>query len=390
MTVVECNYKGLSYFPLAILVNVRCLSLRNNVIKSVSAASFQNISRLESLLLEGNLISTLGDKSFSGLMDLQILNIKRNMLSILLSRMFIGLSILIELDLSDNHLEKVCDGAFAGLIHVKKLDLSSNDITFLSPEAFLDLHSLNILDLHDNKLRLIPNLIYLQNLQMLSLRNNYLDSTHVQVWQARKVYIINIDTRNGSVLGVSLCGAESVRLLNRTTVIEAEIASSHLIKFNSRTINPSSNQLKNMGYTQLQLNIQAIDFRCLNLSSFMTVNTTTIAVSIKAKILPRLRKLDLSSNSKIKTCLNNSFFLLKGLRELCLSKTSLAEVECDCFAGLRSLEKLGLFSASLLFTSFQTAQCNVFKPLKNPKVLKIGKNKINRVNQQLLDPLPNL
>ncbi|XP_026827349.1 adhesion G protein-coupled receptor A3 isoform X2 [Ooceraea biroi] len=110
----------------AVSVEIIQLDLSKNIIHTIQANVFMNLTNLRRLDLSENKISSVGENCFNGLENLERLDLSQNQISTIDSYAFKKLSNLKRLKLNGNGLTALKEGTFHGLKTLKQLDLSNN------------------------------------------------------------------------------------------------------------------------------------------------------------------------------------------------------------------------------------------------------------------------
>ena len=134
LTHYNCSYQNFgvlsteNFDPRRTYINLTCLLLAKNRIRSVECDVFHHLRKLEALVLHGNLISVLDEKVFSSLSSLQLLDLSFNNLSILPHNLFLSQGRLETLMLQGNKLHTISVALLTPLISIRSLELSSNQL----------------------------------------------------------------------------------------------------------------------------------------------------------------------------------------------------------------------------------------------------------------------
>uniref|UniRef100_A0A3Q1J7R8 LRRCT domain-containing protein n=1 Tax=Anabas testudineus TaxID=64144 RepID=A0A3Q1J7R8_ANATE len=131
----------------------------NNVLRSIHAQAFVNLTQLQELEISGN---PMLDHLFPGTFSKQ--------------------GNLTKLQLNFNKFPTVLPGMFDSLKKLETLEMKSNVISHLPAFLFLNLHNLRVLDLSQNKIEDVKRETFygLANLEILKLNNNAIGNlTHV-------------------------------------------------------------------------------------------------------------------------------------------------------------------------------------------------------------------
>ncbi|KAM8838627.1 uncharacterized protein ACB058_015302 [Synchiropus picturatus] len=195
---------GMEYlFPNSLRGNpaLEKLILFNNVLRSIHADAFQQLTALQELEISGNpsldhlFLGTFAQQSnltrlvlnynrlktllpgmFDNLKRLETLQIKGNVLTFIPSLLFLNLHHLSVLDLSLNKIEEVTRETFSGLARLEILKLNNNKISNISSDVFTDVSRLKELHLEGNFISQLSDDLFseLSHLTVLNLRGNRL------------------------------------------------------------------------------------------------------------------------------------------------------------------------------------------------------------------------
>ena len=154
--------------------NLIHIGLSNNRLKSLPEQLFLGLGHLEQLYLYDNQFNSLQNTLFQNLTNLKALDLGYNQLVQLSSGLFAGLNNLQILDLNSNKLTHLTYEVFKGLKTLSTLFLEFNHLRSLEKNVFQDTVNLIYLELSGNQLQNIPNIIYLNRLTFINLRQNKL------------------------------------------------------------------------------------------------------------------------------------------------------------------------------------------------------------------------
>ena len=154
------------------------IALNGNVIETLPASVFDNVTGLQSIDLNYNHITGFEDGVFAGLNELKRLYLSRNHIKVLPDGLFEGLTALEILHLSFNDLTALEADTFADLSNLETLDISRGQIASLDADSFKGLTSLETLDLQRNAIPALPAAVFddLDNLSVLRLTLNNISS----------------------------------------------------------------------------------------------------------------------------------------------------------------------------------------------------------------------
>ena len=154
------------------------IALNGNVIETLPASVFDDVTGLQSIDLNYNHITGFEDGVFAGLNELKRLYLSRNHIKVLPDGLFDGLTALESLHLSFNDLTALEADTFAGLSNLETLDISRGQIASLDADSFKGLTALETLDLQRNAIPALPAAVFddLGNLSVLRLTLNNISS----------------------------------------------------------------------------------------------------------------------------------------------------------------------------------------------------------------------
>ncbi len=154
------------------------IALNGNVIETLPASVFDNVTGLQSIDLNYNHITGFEDGVFAGLNELKRLYLSRNHIKVLPDGLFDGLTALESLHLSFNDLTALEADTFADLSNLETLDISRGQIASLDADSFKGLTALETLDLQRNAIPALPAAVFddLDNLSVLRLTLNNISS----------------------------------------------------------------------------------------------------------------------------------------------------------------------------------------------------------------------
>ena len=136
------------------------IALNGNVIETLPASVFDNVTGLQSIDLNYNHITGFEDGVFAGLNELKRLYLSRNHIKVLPDGLFDGLTALESLHLSFNDLTALEADTFADLSNLETLDISRGQIASLDADSFKGLTALETLDLQRNAIPALPAAVF--------------------------------------------------------------------------------------------------------------------------------------------------------------------------------------------------------------------------------------
>jgi Leucine-rich repeat (LRR) protein len=162
-----CRENTLSEVPITLNPRIEKLTLKQNRIKTIDAASFQFYGLLLFIDFSHNQLVKVPPRVFGAQTKLLELHLNHNKLSNITDATFYNLKSLLVLNLRNNYLEELPDKVFAPLTSLRHLDLSQNRIQRVEPATFYGLSQLNVLLIEDNQLTAVPTSSF-QHLETLA------------------------------------------------------------------------------------------------------------------------------------------------------------------------------------------------------------------------------
>ena len=160
------------------LVAITRLDLSEQVITTLAARDFDDLTGLQSLRLNDNELTALPVGLFDGLMSLNAVYLQNNALTAVDADLFDGLTTLRYINLSDNELTLFPEDLFDGLTALRELYLGENTVSSFPEDLFEGLTGLWALGLNNMGLSSLPPDLFdgLTGLGELYLRHNNLSS----------------------------------------------------------------------------------------------------------------------------------------------------------------------------------------------------------------------
>ncbi|XP_066594144.1 leucine-rich repeat and transmembrane domain-containing protein 2-like [Prorops nasuta] len=139
---VRCNNVTLSFLVNEASQAAESILVFKSLIPNIEDHSFRKFSqKLMTLSINDCGLMDAGPMAFSGLVNLKKLSLSNNLLTRLKSDWFLGLSSLEQLDVTFNLIKDVDPLAFGNLRSLRRLDLSENRITCIQPDHLLPMAS---------------------------------------------------------------------------------------------------------------------------------------------------------------------------------------------------------------------------------------------------------
>lgn len=158
-----------------------------NNIDSIDTSAFQNV---EVLIFNENKISSINETTFAGLSHLELLDISKNKIYSIHPNAFTDLENLKWLRLSFNSIAQIEPGTFSKLKNLIELNLSNNALKKIDFELIAQMcETLKYLYIDRNELNKleIPNDLYFQNLEKLTIAENKFDCHKLQNYNSAGV-----------------------------------------------------------------------------------------------------------------------------------------------------------------------------------------------------------
>ncbi|XP_028988367.1 carboxypeptidase N subunit 2 [Betta splendens] len=157
--------------------NLTQLLLNFNKFQTLLPGIFDSLKQLESLQMRGNAIAILPAFLFQNLHNLRILDLSQNNLQEVQIETFTGLAAVAILKLNNNNISNLKHGTFHNLSHLEELHLGWNKISQLDDDIFSVLTKLKVLSLRGNLLTTFSGKVFgseAPNLKELNLKGNKL------------------------------------------------------------------------------------------------------------------------------------------------------------------------------------------------------------------------
>lgn len=186
-------------------LNLKYIFLSNNSLRSIEVHAFVNIS-VQFVTLSDNWLTKLNGEEFLNVLNVQTFMLRnnefnkttKNMLKIFQNSSYKDL----EVDLSFNFINTIDNDTFFFLKNkgIKSIYLNKNELSFISEDTF-DMISLRntMIVLGTNLLRSIPKSIYTQQLNLLNIEKNCLNSAQnliIWKWSLKNHYDYAASKRN--------------------------------------------------------------------------------------------------------------------------------------------------------------------------------------------------
>jgi Leucine-rich repeat (LRR) protein len=203
------NYLNINTFVVVeeMLVELR---LENNFLNQMESTKlsqvFTSLKRLEDLYLDNNKLYYM--PNLIDMKRLEKLSMESNFIELLVDTDTYGQLLpktLVDLNLRNNQIKQINENSFANLVNLKYINLASNQISAIAENSFAYLTNLLIINLSQNNLKHIPSRIFftLVNLELLDLSSQKQSLTKIDDYafdRANNAKIIKkIDLKNNSI-----------------------------------------------------------------------------------------------------------------------------------------------------------------------------------------------
>lgn len=165
LTLINLRLEKLEHRMLMNLRKLEHLSIMKSNLIDIERNTFDNLTNLRCLILEGNRLNSTG--SFESLIDLESLILAQNHLKTIEKNAFSSLKHLKTIDLSSNGLQTINSDSFPPSI--EEIHLQNNELNSLQLKFVVELKHLHELNLDFNRLTFVPEKIFQNNAELLSL-----------------------------------------------------------------------------------------------------------------------------------------------------------------------------------------------------------------------------
>lgn len=336
---VLCADERMSYVPNNMSKQVKDLTLMTTSLAYLFPHTLADSPQLTKLVLLNNLLRSIHAHAFMNLTQLQELEISGNQwLEHLYLESFSKQENLTKLVLNFNKFQTLHPGVFDSLKQLENLQMKGNIIINLPPVLFRNLHNLRNLDLSQNKLEEIKTETFtgLARLEVLKMSNNHISNlTHDMFHNLSQLVELHLEWNK-----ISQLDDDIFSVLTKLKVLN--LRGNLLTNFSGKAFGSEAPNLK-------ELNLQ--DNRLTELSSLshLTCLTDLILSSNQFSNLSEgifnnitlLESLDLSENQL--TFLPESIFSeLFSLKVIHLHKNNISRVEPKLFQDQNVMEQLYL------------------------------------------------
>ncbi|CAK8674476.1 unnamed protein product [Clavelina lepadiformis] len=361
-------------------VNLNVLSLRKNNLKEIKKDDLLGLRKLKNLFLENNELELISPMAFESLKNIRKLALDNNKLANFPAAT--SMFLLSSLSLAHNLLERLPADVFAGMRRLQVLNVSSNKLESidLSP-----LSRLTSLDLRNNRLRNLPDLSKLVDLEQVHLEGNpwhcdcdiqdmrrWIESTDYDVTCAGPPNHSGKPLKSLSIENLK-CSTTDASVPTISSPVSISTGFRHTSPFDKYDLTTSDT----LGFS--------CDFRCVCSAQLRHVNCNRQGYSKVPHRFPRNTVLlDLRRN-EIRTLYSNSFIYMPDLISIHLQYNKMTRVESRVFKGLKKLIYL-----YLNFNDIIDIDKNAFQDLESLSYLFLDNNRLNYLPGQLFRPLVSI
>ncbi|XP_046585164.1 podocan-like isoform X2 [Haliotis rubra] len=310
-------------------------------------------------------------------LQVEKLYLNNNKFTALAPYAFSNFSQLMYLDLRQNNLQQIEAGVFANCSQLQQLYLTANLIETIHPEAFEGSQQVTYLSLGANKLRNVPSLPPLANLQSLIMEGNKIVNATFPDSYSANTALTDIVMSNNALDSLTNATFQSLR---RSQVRKVEISRSHIQKVESGAFEPLKMLMSlKIGYNPLDsLQLQNV-IRGLSHTSLVSldIRNLSLAGKLPSETFHLLRDTPISSlkmqSNQISNIPSGAFANLPKLILIDLSGCKIQTISESAFENLTVLQTLFLYGNSLAIV---------------PRGLPSSLTKLN-LNQNQIDKLRN-
>ncbi|XP_055631978.1 chaoptin [Toxorhynchites rutilus septentrionalis] len=359
------------------------IDLRYNRIHSLKPNAFSNLQTMKELLLAGNLINSVDERAFMGSDAIQKLDLSDNLIGEIPSAALSSIESLKVLNLSLNNIDKLESKHLQLLKNLQILDISRNIIASVLPGTFREQSLLKYLDLSLNSLRTIEDDAFegLDNLQTLILRdNNILLIPGSALGRLPRLSNLYLDFNRVAALSSNILKSiqpENIRYLSLSRNVIREFPANSFTSF------------KKLIYLDISGNslgvISEDTFAGLD-STLLEIKMSYNKISTFRKIdLPKLRRLDISSNS-IDDLTVDAFHKLGNLLYLNMSGNEhITQITRTMIYPLNKLQVIDISNNGI-----KTIQADLFHNNTELRIILLNHNHLKMIEENTFMALNNL
>uniref|UniRef100_A0A1I8BVJ3 LRRCT domain-containing protein n=1 Tax=Meloidogyne hapla TaxID=6305 RepID=A0A1I8BVJ3_MELHA len=313
--------------------NLKELSLRNNIIKTIDEKIFLNLTSLKLLDLSGNKLSQLKHVHFSKLVNLETLLLDYNQINSFDYDIFNSLTKLRTLSISNNRLTKITKDVFKNLQNLESLNLQNNFIESIDDDSFSYLLSLKHLDISNNKIGKLK-IANLAKLETLFLSNNLIE----QIEDINLQNLSNLITLHLENNKISKISNEDFKFLKKSQKLYSLILDGNNISWiDCFAFEPIKTSLTILSLQKNKIN----SFSCSSTNDPLESKNNIYLDRSLFELLNSLQKLFLSYNN-INSINEGDLNGLFSLQELILDHNKIIKISSKSFEEIKNLKKLFL------------------------------------------------
>ena len=320
-TVIDCSHRRLNKVPENLPKETERLYLGHNQIERIRKLDFCDLPNLIELRLQNNQIASISAFAFSGdcVPNIETIRLENNRINATEASTFFNLSSLVNVTLTNNQLIHVSSETFQG-----------------TPLKFLHLGS--------NRLRVIPNLKDMENLQDIVLEGNNIENCTFPGEFKHMPSLNKIGLSNNKI---QVLGSDVFINLKNSKVRILKLARNNVTKISKESFLPlTSIQSLNLGInpltdSELSHALYGLMTTPLNSLSIPNMRFNGYLPSLSFQWLEKtnLSTLDLSFN-EFYNLPSQSFYGFTQLQSLDLSNCEIRGIHEHAFAGLEQLTNL--------------------------------------------------
>lgn len=336
---VLCSDEQMAYVPSDMSKQVKDFTIMTSSLAYLFPHTLAESPQLTKLVFLNNILRSIHAQAFVNLTELQELEISGNQwLNCLFPGTFSKQGNLTKLVLNFNKFQTVPPGLFHSLKQLETLQMKGNFISNLPTFVFLNLHNLRILDLSQNKLEEVKRETFtgLTRLEILKMNNNLVSNlTHDMFHNISQLTELHLEWNK-----ISQLDDDIFSVLTKLKVLN--LRGNLLTTFSDKVFGFEASNLR-------ELNLKGNRLTELSSLSHLTSLSDLILSSNQLSNLPEdifrnvtlLENLDLSEN--LLTFLPESIFsALFGIKAIHLHKNNISKVDAKLFEDQNLMQQLYL------------------------------------------------
>lgn len=322
------------------------------------------------------------------------------------------------LTFENSQFEKFPSGAFLKLSQIKTMTASGVGLTEINRDDFKSYKALQILNLSKNKIKSLGNVVFLhlESLEELDLRNNLIESIHINAFDECSKKLKGVDLTNNQLKQIYETMIDALGHSELSYLILDYNNIEEIIPPTSDTNSPRQFKVLSFSFNKLK----AFNYNCSKVMSlyldsnlleeFMIGNCTVNLLNVTQNSLatanvPSVSKLMISDNEKLSNLKLNvenltnleirniaaglvTFDLLKNaskLIKLDATKTFLGTIKIDTFSEMEQLTELKLSN-----TGLSSIDYGMFSHQKNIIDFDISYNNLRSIDIKMLTSMKSL